>query len=635
VKIKAKSRPAVTDVALAQVDTYIPYSHNVITLRDFSVFTKENLLPKRADHVTTKSNNIGELKFTNTFSEIEVTDTFGFNIDTFVSNPLWYKYTLSFTHNNQTKQSNRRNQRADITTGNVRVDRLTSDKQQILLSNSTSIRYTDDQAQSIDYNEATEGSRFIIDYARRDLTYIAANFSGLDLQGTLNVRFNTIENSILVDIEDTEDYLMTAKEIDNNTYVITIFSTNNNPVLVKYAANKDGEIEEVEELTSFEPIYLESDNNTNTTQSKSFSVNNELVKLKSSNTFQDYAIRQKILTNTKIFTVPPFALPRQESWFLRVSENEFTKDALTYKVNNTSPFINRPNRKYEQPIIVDANHIQLSQIPLYARTKSAIEGITITTIDDITLTVTNVNDSTGIITIQEQISTKDFVTAVYDYEDDLILLNEYDFNPRNSTRKDFHIMKMISVIFILPQEELIDPNRSVFVGYLHRYKGGHEIEYTDANIISFMDSDNVHPLISEHVNTTDIHPIVLSTLAVDSEFLPKRAIMKDVRVRGGGVHSQIQHLNKNVADDIFQMLDIGNWDGETFDLSGVIIFRVPLNVRQSIENVFRFFDQDVIFNKVDIVKERLIQQKTDDFFRDVIDKRKPLGKRALIEYLEV
>ena len=619
-----------TDVALSLIETYKPYSHNCITIRDLSVYTPENLLPKRSDEIMTTVNTAGKLKVVNNFSEIEITDIYGFDHETFISRPLWYEYTLSKSYINKTKVTQRINKIIDLSQDNRSIERVITSNNKVIIKNSVSIRYRSNTGLTIDYPETAEGTIFHVDYAKGDIKILVNNLGGLPFPGTLIVTYDVIDIDIEIDEPDPSAFLFEIREFDSNTYIVKVYSALNSKNTVKYnTSDAAGNIQQIEEIISYENIFLKVQTFGQSSKDKTFRTDNEDVYIKNGIQLIDYALRQKYLHNTKIYATSPFGLTKQNEWLLRITKNQFTKNGLTYKIKENSDF-STISKISEEPIILDETRIQLSKLPLFQKTKSGIKGIILKNTFDDLYTINSIDETTRIIEINETISAKDIVTAIYYYDDNLIPIKAYDFNPRNKIRNDFNLITRVAVLFILPEEEL-NSDRSVFVGYLPRYDLSEEITYQDETILSYMTAGNVYPIVEPWVTTQDLHPIALSILTLDNEFLPKISKLKDIRVKGGGIFSGISDRGHPLGDIIFQNFDIGRWDGEYFDTAGIIIFKIPKTIYQSLYDRFITYDEEIVFADSS-EKDKLTKNKVESFIREVIQQRKPIGKRALIEY---
>jgi hypothetical protein len=621
IAVTTKLNPA--NVNLAALNQTKITSDNCIQIKDLSIGYQPNQMPAFGDFITTSIDKYGQygyVKFYNESYQPSITSYYNYLVDLGRSVPLWYRYPLkTLYYNTSTKYEY------------VRINNMLPETYYDLISSASNRIICKNTVRALYSGTDLPDGMIVLDISKQRIKFRTNNnYNGRDI----NVSFYTIDPSIYVydknnvapnkelirlvveKVEttpdgtntDANDFFSTLTAQNerylNHLYYVELYTnleTTNNTHYVEYKTYDGDQEKQRTEIINQVPIYkaVPSAPRINeftvdpATYAISMSVEGDIpVFLKMPN------------RNSKVGIFEPVDIPITKPWYLRIYNDGYYDDSrVYYPYEAQSSLIENVQ---EKPVRTSKTTIRTIQRPIHVvrNSQNAIQNISIMVRgSDVSSYITEVDEANGIIYIKETIPFDPIDVQLY-YQRDM-QYGEYRYlnlNPSMYFTNTSEIMTKNFVIFMLPQGEVVSGmNRSIFhfdlykVPYIHDPMDPTKID--SARAIAYLNdpTTDLVAMFPGFILPADPvwHPIMLGIVSVTNPYTAKSLPMYDIRYRGGGIRV-VQDENEYMDGTKMNLLDISYWDGIPLNLENLADVTIPISVRDTLANKFRYYDTATI-----------------------------------------
>jgi hypothetical protein len=484
-------------------------------------------------------------------------------------------------------------------------------------------------------------SQYSVDLGRGIVTIkVSDTITGLH---TFSVRYKTISDEVIIENRDYSECRVFVKQMHENTYHAELFTATQSSYIITYTTvNLDGETVEHTERTVPTEMYTPSDEVGVDYLDKKYVIVSKTELKINHNTIHTFYIRPVVQKPGKIVLEIPKNRRNYEKWYMEVWNDSFTdENGYTYEVVESKDILAEDNsyirERTEIPIVISDNTVKLSHNPLIELSlDGSIKSIEIH-INNKVATITDMDLNNRLVVLSASISPSDGIIATYKYRSYTTPIRDVSLNPRRYDEDGFFDpLEHYAVYFILPIEDLAVQSKSVFVYKLDRRGNLDNIEIRD-NATNLLQTDEfkiwMHQNYGDIVKDAfDLHPYILGICYSEKRYNPSIVDMTDTRSRGGGLSPSIDENLYPLTHELWNMFDIGRWDGELFDTGGIIIVKVPSQVVDNIAARFLNHHKVISFDRSESRIENA-KEAARKYIKERIDLRKPIGRETIVEFL--
>lgn len=582
------------NIALIDKSTNIS-ENSVIQIDDLSISESENRTPIFTDHTITKSDSDGLIS--NSGNQFKtgamLSNRYIFNPVSKLTVPLWYKYIPPNALHTKSV-SNAINKFNNIT-----------------LNKQYKLSYADDstvsknkyivQKRRYDYQKwsSLKSSAYTINKAENTITITDTVYSGYNIK----IINKTISDPIKVYYEDSSD-------VEN--YTIELIETINTPVSIftetSTAMSENFHIKLLLHEIPEDTLYISYQGYS---EYLTFIVNPEHIlkedidfsiqsnydietSLPDTKFYIKYPERNSILNINKINT------PQKSVWNITIPDTSTTINGYSYTPKEADTINRDKIITVKEPITrTDEKIIKLSRDNIYVRRGIDNKPLNVTLYSELengeivnhNNVIDDIDESNKTIYLDriEPINTIR-TTIEYQVKLDNVPIYSYNLNPHKMFNKYAATSNII--VYMIPESEA-STNRTVF--FFPVYNNYEFIESTNKYHMSMMlgidyiETGNVYEEISNYVNTTDIHPFILGTLAYIAPISPNDMDYIDVRRLGTDI-AYDEILNPYYDSKHNNYTTVGYWWGKPLNLDNIAIVYIKQTTIDRLKVIYQQYD---------------------------------------------
>jgi hypothetical protein len=592
-KFSRRNAPVSTDIPIASVRTRDISSSLMVRLIDYSYLLPDNNIPVIPFILSTIDESIDyKLKRDTIYPCSIITNEFFVDDSITLNEPLWYKYSLSnlIISNDSISRTIKRKIREGRPDDRI-LKNIVKSSNMYIVENSVTV--------SLDGENIPE-SQFFVDYARKWI------YLPVSVNTNEEYTISFIQTPINIKIDNPVGYIrISPVYITDTLYMVNILSSTSATLKVTYnRAYGQNQIQETTEYTTPELVYSRQISDdlfgygfSNHTSLNNIYIQNERYIYTNSNNKQTvYAIGSKYSRDTNIALFIPEHYSFQEPWYPYVlSGSNFANFIIP---ENTH--IIKTKHKCR---VIDKNTISIGRTNIiYNITRLGLDGITVYK-NSHQLEIVRYNDSTGIVTLRNEISFGDNIYVEYSYAVDGHIIDTINLNPMSFHKSHDDIEDNYFIYSIQEQiDGISDIVVTVYPKYINQVKS--LVDYTS---------------LYNYVNAEGALKYPIGLVEVVDPFDKDIFTIRDARIFGGGTTQLIPRY------------DISSYDGESIDLSYKLIYEIPSRIKNDIVEKLQIWDEDTIKSDDPLL---YAINKSEIIIRDKVKKFSPLGSEIEVKWIE-
>lgn len=594
-------------------------SQDVLLSYDLSAFIPGNRIPA-STHIVTgakiTTSNIGQLHTRSPYGKIELTDVFRTDQNTGLQTPQWYQHTPRSAIYNTSITTHRKKAIGngkviaiqDMTTAGRDVVR---NQIKITIDGTVTEEFYFDPSLQTIFMQAPVGADIAITYAT--------------IARTIKISGISIEPVIIVNsVSDTE-------------YVYQLFTESKTSLNINYLTRiAENRTQEINEITNPERRYTEIDisnvTDVDIIGSYVFGIEPKLTNdyevkfprsMNGEEPFKKYAIRSMENVYSKVYMKIPYGVDLRLSWFPEIhgSPYDYNLNGNNIKIDPQELKSNTTNLDLvETAEYINEHTIRVTKTPQWEIDRGGnIHGISVIDTNGNSIQITNITNSTRMITLNRFIGKDDKLYVKYRSKETAHRVMT-ELNPQ----KDMQTYNYYWLFYIVDANHLRSGMPSIYHIAIPRFVTNKRIVMTGSAFLGYFErfkEDILAPhsdkftVPIEDVNCWPIS-VIYSENPTDEDYLSHI----DARIRGGGVTYKAPHT-----------YDWDYWDGEMVDIGG----RLQVSIKQSLYNdlVQRFLQWDEETN-IDPDPPTRAKILADQWIRKSIEKHLRIGFHYTLKYIE-
>lgn len=629
--------------AISYIDGYDLLSNSAIHMLHTTYTNPYNSVSSNIDIIEEHLSPDRVLTIDESVGVVRITDEETYDFETSEVNRLWYSSPFTYPYYNATGKYRLISKSVDTREEDTIVRGLITSNDEIIVMNMDSVAegfgpievYVD----GITAGHRLPHHQYSLDTGRGEVKIDNSLITG----GihTFSIRYRVITKDLEINAYPSQ-YKLEIRSAYEDVYYATLYSVEKASFSVKYkTTNIEGKYREVEETTIPTDIFISSTQMGDNFLDKKYVIIG-LNKFRiNNNTLRSYFARSVVQKTARIGLSIPQGIRTHEDWYMEVWNDSFydAEKDLTYEVLESKDAASDGSTIREMaeiPVIISFNVVGITQTPIVSRNADGnITGIDVY-INNSLVGVQDIDLNNRQIYITGYIRPSDDVMVRYKYKSYTTQLYNISLNPRKpSTDPYIDVRRDYLIFFVLPLEDLVeDSPMSVFV-----YKMKKESEFDTVmlrnNALERLESEEFKQYMEERYGTiindsSNLHPHMLGVVYVEGRYNTDASIFYDMRINGGGLHPSEEVYDKIPSHDVWNLYDIGRWDGELFDTGGIIIVKVPNSVVELFADRFLIYDSDIVFDTEDQKDKAII--KARNYIRERIRKRRGIGRLTIVEF---
>jgi len=581
-----------TNIALISGTKNITH-RNTIQINNISNIYSDNLAPIFTDTVITTTDSNGKIAATqinNKFKHgLYITDRYTVNKEDNISYPLWYKhniYKAAIIDRMQTYKYIEYNVQAG-TTYNISIP-----IKGIIISNTIKVYNRSDSTQPWG---TLSSSDYTINLNTTAITINNSTYNG----HTIMVVFELVQNNIIIkdkngniidqnknnifieatrfNVDNFVDPSPTTDSITKYCYLTVYSNINMTDTYISYRSFDGDE----RELINYQLTYKRA---IDYTIESDYSISTNKPNTQFFISYDPVTTILRIEKDDNLHKMP---------WFVNIPDNEVNINTRAYRPTEVDIYGTDRIITIKEPVTIrDHQTVKLSYDP-YVLRDSVGRPVNISIINedtDISNIIIDINEKDRAIIVTDTMNINPAQTYIIyqtQFEKNIpipfININPYKIYGATNGMTDY-------VIYMLPESEL-STKRSIFAEPVHIY-----YKYTDdtdnrtvEEVIQKISSGAIASEISQYINTTDIHPIILGVTKVLYAVSPNDLEIMDMRRLGTDIaydyeydeYSDYEHLSYTT---------VGWWWGRPIDVDNIAVVYIRKSTIEKMKNLYYYFD---------------------------------------------
>lgn len=649
------------DIYISTFKSRILKSNEIIRENDYSHIANNNTVPASIEDIGVFVDyNNAVLDFpVNSISSIMITNEESYDFKTAYSQRLWYRYTCRKPYYPRSITNKYKEGYIDIDNNIYAIKNLNTSNTSYIVENTLAVEYYDgyswvDLDMDLFGYDLTKGIIYLIgEYENQDGEYVKVYPSLFsDKKVKCRVSYELINSTLNIPRENDE-YRVNVTKITDNQYLLDLFLVDNkaNYDITYPTYNTDGNRVYITErinpttlfnLVNYDDLYYSYDKHTYAEKNNIIYVNDTK---KRTDEGRKVFIKSTSLDNTKVNIKIVNDRLINDKWVVSFSFGEFEYNGYTYSVLEQSSIKSLLSFKYEKLKAISPNTVKLSYSPLAVLDYSnSWYGIKLYR-NNKELNITDIARDTKLITVSEDLRSTDLITAYYQTVNTRMEFKSLNLNPTtlfgNLENKAF---TKYYVFVIIPKEQLnFDSKCSIFYNTIEKLDSKNNVvRYTESEYISLInetsfitslissEGNNISEYTSEEISS--LKPYLLSVMSIEDIYSPDSITHWDSRNPGGGIEKEEYSYIQDLSNSDFHHYDIGFWDGNICDISGILEVVIPLNVRYAIKDAYYNYDLNTQLVAED-KRDNYALGKADEYIKNLCERSVALGKKVLIKYV--